>query len=229
VFDALSRRHRTIAFDLRGHGGSGKPHDLSRYGREMAYDIVRLLDHLDIARAHVVGYSLGAHVVAQLLTLEPGRFLSAVLAAGTGRRRWSADDDARVEAEAAELESGSLRAQLARLRPPGRPPLTDAQVRAHSARLLAGNDPHALAAIRRANRQQVIATDALSAVDVPVLGVVGSRDPYRSEFAALSQRMPQLELVEIEGATHDSLLAVPEFAEALLRFLARHADAMAPS
>src|SRR6188474_1977009 len=53
--------YRAIAFDARGHGKSGKPHDSKAYGREMALDALRLLDHLKIDRAHFVGYSQGAH------------------------------------------------------------------------------------------------------------------------------------------------------------------------
>jgi len=64
----LARTHCVIAFDVRGHGKSGKPHDSAAYGPEMAWDVVRLLDHLAIAKAHVIGYSMGAHIVARLLT-----------------------------------------------------------------------------------------------------------------------------------------------------------------
>ncbi len=58
ILPDLARNDQVIAFDLRGHGKSWKPHDPKAYGREMALDIVRLLDHLGIARAHVVGFSL---------------------------------------------------------------------------------------------------------------------------------------------------------------------------
>src|SRR6476469_4469889 len=46
VFANLSKDHRVIAFDARGHGKSGKPHDPKAYGNEMAQDIGRLMDHL---------------------------------------------------------------------------------------------------------------------------------------------------------------------------------------
>src|SRR5947209_4722078 len=46
----LSRDHRVIALDCRGHGKSGKPHDPAMYGIEMAEDVVRLLDHLGIRK-----------------------------------------------------------------------------------------------------------------------------------------------------------------------------------
>src|SRR3954464_1960655 len=66
IFDDLARNYRVIAIDLRGHGSSGKPREVSAYGPEMALDVIRLLDHLGIAKAHVIGYSLGANVTSQL-------------------------------------------------------------------------------------------------------------------------------------------------------------------
>lgn len=89
IFEALARDYRVIAIDMRGHGQSQKPHETSAYGREMGLDVVRLLDHLGVARAHIVGYSLGAMVTSQLLTLRPERFRSAVLIAGAGRIAWN--------------------------------------------------------------------------------------------------------------------------------------------
>src|SRR5918998_677025 len=92
VLQALAARYRVIAMDARGHGRSGKPDDPARYGPEMGLDVVRLLDHLGIRRAHLVGYSMGAHIVAQLLVTHPERFLTATLGGASGRRNWSAED-----------------------------------------------------------------------------------------------------------------------------------------
>ena len=60
VIDALKKDYKVIALDLRGCGGSGKPHDPKAYGIEMVNDVVRLLDHLKIDKAHIVGYSMSA-------------------------------------------------------------------------------------------------------------------------------------------------------------------------
>jgi len=223
IFPALVQAHRVLGMDLRGHGRSGKPRDPRAYGAQLTLDIVRLLDHAGVERAHVVGYSMGAHLVAQLLTLAPGRMLSATLGGACGRLHWTREDDARVAAEASELEQGSMRAQILRLWPAGRPLPREEEIAARSRRYLAGQDALALAAMRRANRDQVVSEAALAAVDVPTLGIVGSRDPYLTQFQSLVGCMRTLQLVIIDGAAHADAAAHPQFAAALRAFLAAHA------
>ena len=58
---------------LRGCGGSGKPHDPKKYGIEMINDVARLLDHLKIDKAHIVGYSMGAGIGLLLAVHHPER------------------------------------------------------------------------------------------------------------------------------------------------------------
>ena len=71
--------YRVIAFDNRGHGESEKLYDEAVYGAElMAEDARRLLDHLGIARADVMGYSMGARITAFLAIGHPARVRSAV-------------------------------------------------------------------------------------------------------------------------------------------------------
>ena len=64
--------------DLRGHGKSGKPHEVAQYGAEMAADVIRLLDHLKVPKAHLVGYSMGAIVAGKVAATHPDRVLSVV-------------------------------------------------------------------------------------------------------------------------------------------------------
>ena len=65
----LDAGYRVIAFDVRGHGESDKPHDPADYGDAMSEDTVRLLNHLGIERAHIVGYS----VVYQMVSNDMAR------------------------------------------------------------------------------------------------------------------------------------------------------------
>ena len=79
TINALAKDYQVIALDVRGHGGSGKPKQEEAYGIEMEEDVVRLLDHLKIQRAHVVGYSMGGMITLKLLTRHPERVRSAAL------------------------------------------------------------------------------------------------------------------------------------------------------
>jgi len=210
-----------IAFDARGHGKSGKPHEPEAYGAEIAWDIVRLLDHLDIAKAHIVGYSMGAHIVALLLTLAPERFLSATLGGASGRRRWTAEDDRRTQVESEEMERGLLNSQIVRLRAPGTPIPRPETMRALSEQFLEGKDRYALAALRRSNKAQVVTPAQMQAVRVPVLGIVGSKDPYRASFDELMTIIPGMSLAVLEGATHANAPTHPEFVAGVAEFLKR--------
>lgn len=81
---------RVIAMDLRGHGKSDK----AKLGAEAARDVVRLMDHLGIPRAHVVGYGLGANIAAYLSVAHADRLITMTLAGGA-QVPPAADDDRR--------------------------------------------------------------------------------------------------------------------------------------
>jgi pimeloyl-ACP methyl ester carboxylesterase len=79
TFDLLAEHYHVIAFDLRGHGLSDKPTEDADYGQPMVEDLTRLMDHLNIRKAHIVGYSLGGIIVMKFLVDHPDRALSATL------------------------------------------------------------------------------------------------------------------------------------------------------
>ena len=87
VIKALSPDYQVIAYDNRGHGKSDKPHDPKKYGVEMVEDAVRLLDHLKIKDAHVVGYSMAAMITSKLMATHPERVRTATLGGSGGLRR----------------------------------------------------------------------------------------------------------------------------------------------
>ena len=77
---------RVIALDDRGHGASSKLYDPAAYHSAiMADDVRALLDHLALARADVMGYSMGARIAAFFALAHPARLRRAVLG-GLGSR-----------------------------------------------------------------------------------------------------------------------------------------------
>lgn len=71
---------RVVSIDNRGHGESETLYDPAQYAVQiMAEDSRRLLDHLGIGRADVIGYSMGARLTALLAIAHPDRVRRAVL------------------------------------------------------------------------------------------------------------------------------------------------------
>lgn len=68
----LAADRRVIAPDLRGHGYSAAP-EAGFHPRDMAGDLVRLLDHLGVDRVVPVGHSMGAQIVSILAVEHPAR------------------------------------------------------------------------------------------------------------------------------------------------------------
>ena len=83
----LAKDHQVITLDMPGHGLSDKPTNDEAYGPELVEDVIRLMDHLKIKKAHVVGYSMGGIIAANLLAKHPDRALSARSAAWAGSAR----------------------------------------------------------------------------------------------------------------------------------------------
>jgi len=228
VLSNLVKDHRVIALDLRGHGKSDKPHDTRAYA-ELGQDVVRLLDHLNIARAHIVGYSLGGIITAKLLTTNPDRFITVTLVAASGRRSWTPQDERSAEATAADLESGvPYRSLILVTAPTDRPPPTEEAIRESSQRIVGKNDPLAHAALTRARRDLVVTDSQMAAVRVPALAIVGTADPAAEGVKTLKAVWPTLQVVTVDGATHwgdRGILTRPEFLASLRQFIAAHRGA----
>lgn len=228
VLANLAKDFHVIAFDNRGHGKSDKPHDPKAYGDQMSKDIVRLLDHLKIQRAHIVGYSMGGVIVAKLLTSSPDRFLTATLGGNAGRRNWTSENDKAAEVEAEETESGSFRRLVLLVAPTDRPAPSDEEIRERSKQIIAyGNDPIALAALVRSRREQAVTDAQMATIHVPTLAVVGSEDPALRNVNQLKMAMPSLKVVVVQGAVHSAAdergtQRRPEFVNAIREFISEH-------
>ena len=224
VLANLSTDHRVLAFDLRGHGHSGKPHDPRAYD-EIGLDVIRLLDHTGVKRAHVVGYSLGGIIIAKLLTTHPERFTSALIGGAAYRRSRSARADQANEAAAREVEAGIYRALIVSTAATDEPRPGEEAIHARSREIAGSNDVHAHAALMRARRALLVSDAEIAAVRVPTLALVGGADPALLRVQAMREFWQDLHVQVVPGATHPTvhergLPRRPEFVQAIRRWIA---------
>lgn len=216
-FEALSRDYRVVALDLRGHGKSDKPHDAARYGVEMIRDVLRLMDHLQVERAHVVGYSMGGELALKLLELAPDRLLSLVLG-GAGwvqpgdfkHRSWAEGAELLVQVKPGESISSYVWPEESE-----RPPEA---IRA----VFDDNDAAALAAVSRGMLEVTVPEEVLRSSRVPTLVVFGEQDWIRPSGDAMPAVMPGLTMHVIPGQDHGAVMGSDAFKRLVRTFLAAH-------
>jgi pimeloyl-ACP methyl ester carboxylesterase len=223
IFDRLAKDYQVIAIDNRGHGKSGKPHDPKQYGAEMAEDVVRLLDHLKIAKAHVIGYSMGGMITARLVSAHPDRLLSAVLGGHGGVREGEPSEF--YETLAKSLDEGKGFGPLfERLTPEGSPKPPPAQIAMANAMLMQSNDVKALAAACRGFPGLAFDAAKFEANQVPTLAIVGERDPLKKGVEALKGHMGNLKIVIVKGTDHMTTIPSPDFINNITEFLEQHSS-----
>jgi pimeloyl-ACP methyl ester carboxylesterase len=198
---------RTIALDNRGHGASDKFYDPEAYtGPSMAEDALQLLDHLEIAKADVIGYSMGARIAAFLSLAHPERVRRAVFA-GLGANMIHGVGDPRPIAAALLAEDLSA--------------VTDPHSRAF--RVFADqtkSDRRALAACIMATRDRIPARE-LARLSVRVLVAVGTDDAIAGPARPLADAIPGAEALDIPGRDHMKAVGDRTFKEGVLEFLKR--------
>ena len=197
---------RVITFDHRGHGASEKLYDSALYpAAEMAEDARRLLDHLEIVQADVMGYSMGARVSAFLTIAHPARVRRAVFA-GLASRMITGVGGA--EAIAAALEAPSRNDEL--------------DISARAFRIFAEqtkSDLKALAACIRSSREK-ITVEELASIRVPVLVVAGEKDKVAGDVDTLVNAIPGAVGVTLPNRNHMNAVGDRGYKDAVLAFLA---------
>ncbi len=200
----IAKRHRVVAIDNRNHGQSDKP---TPGGSGRAQDLVELMDHLKIERAHIHGYSMGGGIVGSLLGMIPDRFITAGFG-GSGmsetnaayRAAAEAMDDALPKATGADAEGMErFRSRVAAARPAGSP------------------------AAATAAAPSATPVD-LTKLTIPILAVNGSYDnPYRKTHR-LWREARTFQNVILPGKTHLTAIAAgappsQEYIDAIAKFI----------
>jgi pimeloyl-ACP methyl ester carboxylesterase len=210
--------------DVRGHGRSGKSHDPEAYGAALSDDIVRLMDHLNIEKAHVAGYSMGGFIVLKTIERHPDRLLSGII----GAAGWGVIDG----------EYGALIREIQCSIEERRnfDPITHwLDGKKHAPRItcfLANvfmrsiNDLDAIVNVFKTFEALSVEEGALRRNTVPALTLVGDRDGIRETSDRLPGLMANHELVYIPGGDHITTILHPGFMSHMLAFLDRHSPAL---
>src|SRR3972149_3521993 len=198
---------RAIALENRGHGASSKLTDPAAYhSAMMAEDVRALLDHLGLARADVMGYSMAARIAAFLAVNHPARVRALVLG-GLGIRL--GDGVGLPDPSADALEAPSLAA----VRDP-----TGRVFRAFAEQTQ--SDLRALAACMRGSRQ-TLSREQVAGIRVPVLVAVGSKDTVAGSGAALAALIPGARALDIPERDHMLAVGDKVFKAGVIDFLNR--------
>jgi pimeloyl-ACP methyl ester carboxylesterase len=212
---ALPSAHRMIALDVRGFGRSSKFAEPSRFGQRMVDDVVGLMDHLKVARAHLIGHSMGASIAANVAARYPNRVSSATLVAGPfyadeatfskETSRWTSD-----------LESGKgLNNFMLWLFPAWKPEMA-AMVNAGA---MKANDLGSLIAVMRSLPKLAIA--GVPKNGDQVLIVAGTGDPLFPLSTAFAKQSRGARMLEIAGADHVNVITNAQSVTAIREHLAR--------
>lgn len=199
------RRLRCIAFDVRGHGESGKPHDPAAYSRAaLTGDVFALMDHLGVERADLMGYSMGGRLALAAALANPGRLHNLILG-GVGGRLFDAPPPGNPMAGAMDADDPET--------------ITDPMLR--SFRHFAdeqGEDRKALAACAKAQHGS-FARDLLAGIRVPTLVVAGARDELAGDPGELARAIPGARAVVLPGCDHFSAIPHALFKATVFDFL----------
>jgi pimeloyl-ACP methyl ester carboxylesterase len=222
---ALAPRHRVLVFDNRGAGQSDAP-DVAYTTRGMAEDLLALLDGLGVARAHLLGMSLGGAIAQEAVITAPERFASLQLhATWPGPHPYFQALVSAVRSVRLQLDRESFyRALSVWLFTPrcfvAQPELIETIVQA------ATHHPHPMALHAYLRQTEAVlghdARDRLHLIRCPTLVAVGSRDLITPPFLAaeLASRIPGARLQTLADTGHGGLWEDPEtFNRACLDFL----------
>jgi pimeloyl-ACP methyl ester carboxylesterase len=196
IAQKLATTNRVIAIDMRGHGDTGpSPQDSKG---TMIQDIVDFMDHLQIRKAHIGGYSMGGATTAGLLKVAPERFITASVM-GIGIKEtpeWDGKGpkDVAAAATAINAPSGGGNVDLTR-RADGAP--------------------------RSAPRGAPDANPEvdLTKIDFPVLALNGGNDRPIGKTHRMWRELKDFTYVVIPGRNHMEACRDPLFGDALVRFI----------
>jgi 3-oxoadipate enol-lactonase len=211
----FSRSYRAAAWDARGYGDSDDYEGPLQFA-DFTADLLRVLDHLKAASAHIVGLSMGGRIARNFALKHPDRVATLTLAnTSPGFDALSPQEVLRYVEERTSGTPPAARRLLGSRAGPGAQEALLASF--HALR----NDSYLKTLEASVSQDRGAPLEKLT---VPTLVITGDEDRVYPPALAqhMAQRIPGAELVVLEGCGHLSNLEQPErFNAALLDFLSR--------
>lgn len=214
IADALAKNHMVVALDCRNHGRSDKPQP---HGPGRAEDVLELINHLKIGKAHFHGYSMGGAIVARLLGMIPDRMITASFG-GSGIQEtdpeWRAKVPPDKEGRDPREEEASSRLRAVR-----------AATLGISVEELAKIQEQRRAAMRDgAARLQAAGPQVdLTKLNIPMLAINGEYDRPNAKTHRLQREVKNFKSVVLPGKSHLTAIMAgympKEYPEALVAFI----------
>jgi pimeloyl-ACP methyl ester carboxylesterase len=195
--------YRVVMPDLRGHGDSAKPHDVSFYPRDvLADDGLALVEHLELTDYDLGGYSLGARTTVRMLAR--GATPKRAMVAGMGL-------EGILHTGGRGSHFRNILTNLGKHKP------GSAEWMAEAFMKTVGGDPVAL--LNVLNTFQDTPREALARIEIPTLVLTGAEDDDNGSAEALAAALPKGRHVIVPG-NHMSAVTKPELGAAMTAFLA---------
>jgi pimeloyl-ACP methyl ester carboxylesterase len=200
----LAGKYRVIRPDLPGFGSSTEPPNYGWSVGELAADIVRFMDKLEIDQCHLIGAKYGGSVCLALALKYPQRLLTLCLFGSPVRGSGSANADAIHRKGLREWAAESMRARLGSS-------ASDAQVRWWTEELMGNSNPRAALAASSA-RIEMDLEQQLVQLAMPTL-IVTTRESGLQSVAAVKQyaeRIPDARVIVLPGDSYHIAAVEPD-------------------
>lgn len=201
----LARRYQVITLDLRGHGRSSKPLQAGQYGLEMVQDVAALLDHLQVDKFHLAGYSLGGFISLKVCALYPQRVARAALLASG----WVDPADAvlfkNLDQWADDFLNGAPYRSILTVfgDTGGLPNHLETWVEYQFVRKL--NDRRTLYALAKSLHALAVDHAELARLTTPLCLIIGENDPLLGAAQKLQQQIGSMDFHILERSGHTGL------------------------
>ncbi len=218
IAQALAKNHMVVALDCRNHGKSDKP---VANGPGKAQDVVELMDHLKIKKAHIHGYSMGGGITGQLLAMIPDRFITAAFG-GSGIAEVDPEMRAKVppdkEGRDPQEDEASRTLRVHRAMDLG---MSKEEAEKQAATPVAARTPAAAPAAAAPARTGPQLD--LTRLNIPMLAINGEFDRPNAKTTRMTREVKNFTNVVLPGKSHLTAIMAgympKEYLESLVKFI----------